>query len=87
MILGKPWTDEENNRTYFRSADFQKFLQQQRFLGFDGRRLWNSLRNLGAEHHQFFERGKNIQCWSIPKFSEQTEGFEIPKIQNHEESF
>ena len=25
MILGKPWTD--NNRTYFRSADFQKFLQ------------------------------------------------------------
>ena len=87
MILGKPWTDEENNRTYFRSADFQKFLQQQRFLGFDGRRLWNALRNLGAEHHQFFEKGKNIQCWSIPKFSEQTEDFQVPKIQNHNESF
>ena len=85
MILGKPWTD--NNRTYFRSADFQKFLQQQRFIGFDGRRLWNALRTIGAEHHQFFEKGKNIQCWSIPAFAEQTEEFSVPKIEDYQEKF
>jgi hypothetical protein len=87
MILGKPWTDEGNNRTYFRSADFQKFLQQQRFLGFDGRRLWNALRTMGAEHHQFFEKGKNIQCWSIPKFAEQSEEFAIPKAEDFPDDF
>ena len=35
MILGKPWVDEKEKRVYFRSGDFQKFLQQQRFVGFD----------------------------------------------------
>ena len=85
MILGKPWTNE--NRTYFRSADFQKFLQQQRFIGFDGRRLWNALRTIGAKHHQFFEKGKNIQCWSIPAFAEQTEEFDVPKVEDYPDKF
>ena len=87
MILGKPWTDEKEKRTYFRSADFQKFLQQQRFVGFDGRKLWNALRTLGAKHHQFHEKGKNIQCWSVPAFSEQTEDFSIPSIKDFPEKF
>ena len=67
--------------------DFQKFLQQQRFIGLDGRRLWNALRTIGAEHHQFFEKGKNIQCWSIPAFAEQTEEFSVPKIEDYQEKF
>jgi len=87
MILGKPWTDDKTKRTYFRSADFQKFLQQNRFIGFDGRKLWNALRTIGAEHHQFFEKGKNIQCWSVPSFPEQKEDFGVPKVEDFPDKF
>tara|TARA_R100001443_G_scaffold487_6_gene2025 strand:- start:4628 stop:6145 length:1518 start_codon:yes stop_codon:yes gene_type:complete len=85
MLLGKPWTSE--GRTYFRSSDFQKFLQQQRFTGFDGRKLWNALRSLDAKHHQFYEKGKNIQCWSIPEFSKQNQEFNVPKAEDHLDNF
>jgi hypothetical protein len=87
MILGKPWTDDKEKRTYFRSGDFQKFLQQQRFVGFDGRKLWNALRTIGAEHHQFHEKGKNIQCWSVPSFPEQNEDFSIPLAKDFPDKF
>lgn len=87
MILGKPWVDEKEKRVYFRSGDFQKFLQQQRFVGFDGRKLWNALRTVGAQHHQFFEKGKNIQCWSVPVFAEQNENFNVPKVKDYPDKF
>lgn len=79
LMTGRPWVN--GGRTYFRSADFQRFLEGQRFKGYDGRALYNSLRNIaGVKHGQFNVRGKCIQWWSVPSFPEQTEDFDVPQV-------
>lgn len=66
LLAGKPWT--EGQWTYFRSGDFQQFLDHQGFRDFRGRRLWAELRRHGAHHHQFNINGRCVQVWCVPAF-------------------
>lgn len=74
LLLGKPW--HEDDRTYFRSGDFMKYLDQQRYRSFKENDIWVILKRRGAKHHRFNLKGKHVACWSIPAFEEQTEGFD-----------
>lgn len=67
LVSGKPFTEE--GRTYFRSGDFVKFLDQQHFRELNRRQIYAVLRNAGVEHHQLHTGEKCIQCWSISEFS------------------
>lgn len=69
ILQGKPWDNPEDGKTYFRSADFQKYLQGQRVTGYDGRRLYTMLRSIkGITHGQWGVRGQNVQWWCVDSF-------------------
>ena len=85
IILGKPWT--EDSRIYFRSSDFVKYLDQQRFKRFTESELWSILKRGGALHHRFNLRGKQVGCWSVSVFDEQNGSFEETPIDNEKVAF
>lgn len=87
LLLGKPWTDASNNRTYFRSGDLRKYLHQQHFLDFTVRQIWTIVKRHGAEHHQFHIKGKCVQCWSIKEFAKQSDDFEAPRANAGQAAF
>jgi len=78
IILGKPWKEDE--RIYFRSSDFMKYLDQQRFRKFSENELWAILKRGGAKHHRFNIKGKHVGCWSVSIFDAQNEPFDETPI-------
>lgn len=66
VLIGKPWTEE--GVTYFRSADFRKYLDSQHFRALTGPRLYARLRQCGVSHKQFWVKGQNIQVWMVGSF-------------------
>lgn len=79
LLAGKPWTEE--GRTYFRSVDLARFLDQQHFRELTNKEQWAALRRNGALHHQFNLKGKCVQCWSVKEFMVQTEDFSVPSME------
>ena len=77
LILGKPFT--ENGRVYFRSTEFTRYLDTNRFKDFKEREIYAILRRRGADHHKFMIKGKCVGCWSIPEFKRQTSDFDMPE--------
>jgi hypothetical protein len=80
LLLGKPFPDPEDGRTYFRSADLMKYLDQMHFREFTTKKIWSSIRDMDGQHAQKQLKGRCVQCWSIPSPSEQTEEFEAGKF-------
>jgi hypothetical protein len=78
MLLGKPWIDD--GRTYFRSSDFMKYLDQQRYRAMKDTEIFRAIKTRGAKHHHMNLKGKHITCWSIDSFDTQTEGFDSLEI-------
>lgn len=78
VLVGKPWTNPEENMTYFRSGDFKRYLESQKFHGVNGgsAHLYAELRSLGVIHQQFWVQNRNIQTWSVPKYH--VEPVEVP---------
>jgi len=74
MLLGKPWHDSD--RTYFRSGDLMKYLDQQRFRAMKDKEIFRAIKSRGAKHHNFALKGKHVMCWSVPQFTVQSEGFD-----------
>ena len=84
ILLGKPYHEE--GRTYFRTADFVKYLEQQRFRGVGPNRIYTEMRERvdDLQHHFSRLRGKGVNYWSIPSFDEQIEEHEIPNMPEEE---
>jgi len=78
LLSGKPWTDEE--RTYFRSGDFIKYLDQQHFRELNRTQIYAALRNAGVTHHQLNKGKKCIQCWSVAEFAHDMKPLPVHKI-------
>lgn len=79
VLLGKPWTDPEDNRVYFRGTDFFEYLVKHRFSGVSERECWSFLRHRHAEHHFKNIKGKGVNLWSVPAFPEQTTEHDVPR--------
>jgi len=80
LILGKPWHD--GGRTHFRSSDFLKYLDQQRFRALKPEDIIKTMKRHDSKHHDFQIKGKHVACWSIPSFKVQTEGFDKEKMED-----
>jgi len=85
LVLGKPWNDKENeegngNLVYFRSPDFMKYLDMQRFKQFKERQIYAILRRNGANHHKFMIKGKCVACWSVPAYDSVQGTFDVPPM-------
>ena len=87
LIMGKPFHCEKDvppltiahvGRTFFRSPDLIRYLEQQHFREFKERQIWALLRKTGAEHHGFTLKGKYVTAWSVLSFAAQNEEFAVP---------
>ena len=77
LLQGKPWTEE--GRTYFRSSDLIRYLDQQHFKAFKQREMWTIVQRHVGMSHSFKLKGKQVQCWSLPEFEQQKEDYDVPR--------
>lgn len=84
MLLGKPYVDADNGRTYFRSIDLLRYLEQVHFRELNERKIWAILMRAGAQHHNMLLKGKRVLTWSIASHQRQTEDFDVPKVEGSE---
>jgi hypothetical protein len=67
IVVGKPFTEE--GRTFFRSADFKRFLESNHYRAMTGAKLYAYLRRYGLQHHaQYWAAGRNITVWSVEAY-------------------
>jgi len=85
LVTNGLYHDEEGGLIYFRSTYLEKYLDQQKFREFNGRRVWAALRKVpGIKHGQDLIKGRNIQWWSVPLEDVAKENFTVPQISEEE---
>lgn len=80
LLLGKPFTDAKEKRTFFCSADLFQYLSQHRFGGWTEKDAFRWLRKREVRHHGGNIKGKFLNYWSLPAFPEQTEEHAVPRV-------
>tara|TARA_R100000781_G_scaffold35809_1_gene25480 strand:+ start:23 stop:484 length:462 start_codon:yes stop_codon:yes gene_type:complete len=76
ILLRRPWTDEEEGRTYFRLKDFEAFLKRAKFFEYRSNKIAQRLREIDGQAEQFRIKGRTVRCWSVPAFSKIEDAFE-----------
>lgn len=84
LLLGKPWHNEEDNRTYFRSADLFRYLENQKFRDLKEHQMFAILHAYNVDKHFFNIKGRGVNAWSVPTFDAQTEEFDVPRTEEEE---
>ena len=78
ILMGRPWTDEETAKTYFRIKDLEGHLKRNNFVGLNSAKIAQRLRDLGGEPMPLFLKGRTTRCWAIPRFEKQDAPFDTP---------
>ena len=76
ILLRRPWTDEEEGRTYFRLKDFEAFLKRSKFFEYRSNKIAQRLREIDGAAEQFRIKGRTVRCWSVPAFAKIEDGFD-----------
>lgn len=79
ILLGKPWRDK--GRHYFRLVDFVGFLERKRIQHPGLNRVTSILKDNGAEHQFFILKGKGVNTWSVPEYTDQSGSQEPLKVE------
>ena len=81
ILMGRPWTHEEEARTYFRMKDLEAHLVRNNFKGMTAPKMAQRIRDLGGQPISLFLKNRTTRCWSIPRFNRQDAPFETPEQQ------
>lgn len=81
ILMGRPWTEEETAKTYFRIKDLEGHLKRNNFVGLNSAKIAQRLRDIGGEPIPLFLKGRATRCWSIPRFEKQDAPFDTPESQ------
>ena len=76
ILMGRPWTDEEESRVYFRMKDLEAHLKRSGFNGLTAPRMAQKIRDVGGEPISMFLKGRAIRAWRVPRFTRQESPFE-----------
>lgn len=76
MLMGRPWTDVDEAKTYFRIKDLEAHLKRNNFVGLTAPKMAQRLRDMGGEPISLFLKGRTVRCWRIPRFQKQDAPFE-----------
>jgi len=79
ILMGRPWTDEEEARVYFRMKDLEAHLKRSSFNGMSAPRMAQKIRDLGGEPISLFLKGRAVRAWRVPQFTRQETPFETPQ--------
>ena len=87
VIMGRPWRDDDEAKTYFRIKDLEGHLKRNSFLGLSAPKMAQRLRDMGGEPISMFIKGRTIRCWRIPSFDKQDSPFESQTKRSTEAPF
>jgi hypothetical protein len=74
ILMGRPWTHEEEGLTYFRLKDLEAFLLRNKFL-MSTVKIAQRLRNIQGTPHSLNIKNRTVRTWRIPAFAKQNEPF------------
>ena len=78
ILLRRPFTDDDEGKTYFRLKDFDAFLKKNRFFEYKSHKIAQRLRDINGIATSLKIRGKATRVWVIPSFSEHIGPVAIP---------
>jgi hypothetical protein len=76
IIMGRPFEDTDEARTYFRIKDLENHLKRNNFVGLSAPKMAQRLRDIGGEPISMFLKGRTVRCWRIPSFPKQSAPFD-----------
>jgi len=68
ILLRRPWTDDEEQMTYFRLKDFEAFLKKNKFFELKSHKIAQRLRDINGESMLLKIKGRPVRVWKIPAF-------------------
>ena len=93
IMLGKPYTEAEENKTYFRLESLMEFMRQKKFDVYTRAQVQERLKEINSGDSSIVKRfktstgnSKTIRVWSIPEFVSEVE-IEPVKIEAGEAPF
>jgi hypothetical protein len=88
ILLRRPWTDDEEGKTYFRLRDFEAHLRKNKFFEYKSHKIAQRLRDRNAESTSVKLKGKTVRVWVIPSFDHTNIDIETPDFgQNNKSVF
>jgi hypothetical protein len=79
MLLGKPWTDEAEGRTYFFIGDLSKYLGERKFNYLAINELGVAIKLCGGRDARLSIDGEDHRAWSVPAYKRPRRyGFPVP---------
>jgi hypothetical protein len=87
ILMGRPWTDEEEAKTYFRMKDLEAHLVRNNFKGMTAPKMAQRIRDLGGEPISLFLKNRAARCWRIPRFDRQDAPFATPEQRTQRSPF
>lgn len=87
ILLRRPWTDEEINRTYFRLKDFENYLKKNKWFEYKSHRIAQRLRDIHGESTVLKIKGRSVRVWVIPAFEAMNIEIDPPQFETKEAVF
>ena len=87
ILMGRPWTDDEEAKTYFRMKDLEAHLVRNNFKGMTAPKMAQRIRDLGGEPISLFLKNRAARCWRIPRFDRQDAPFATPEQRTQRSPF
>jgi len=79
ILMGRPWTNDEEAKTYFRMKDLEAFLTRNNFKGMTAPKMAQRIRDMGGEPISMFLKNRAVRCWRLPRFNSQDSPFDTPE--------
>jgi hypothetical protein len=86
ILLRRPWTDEEDNVTYFRLRDFENFLKKNKFFEFKSHKIAQRLRDINGSSTVMKIQNRSVRVWVIPAFDNSDMELNTPNLGTKEET-
>jgi hypothetical protein len=86
ILLRRPWTDEEEEVTYFRLKDFESYLKKNKFFEYKSHKIAQRLRDINGESMVLKIKGRSVRVWKIPAFESADVEIKSPAFGNQEEA-
>ena len=80
ILLGRPWTNEEEGKVYFRIKDLEAHLKRNNFSGLSAPKMAQRLREMGGDPISLYLKGRATRVWAIPRFGKQDSPFDTPEM-------
>tara|TARA_R110000751_G_scaffold298652_1_gene408761 strand:- start:1536 stop:3071 length:1536 start_codon:yes stop_codon:yes gene_type:complete len=78
ILLRRPFTDDDEGKTYFRLKDFDAYLRKNRFFEYKSHKIAQRLRDINGSSVSLKINGKATRVWAIPTFSEHVGSIRTP---------